>query len=282
MKKLLVVLMMMVLMLTGCTKSTSSNEAGSGDASVGNTQDLNQLEKIKAAGKIVVGTSADYPPYEFHAIIDGKDEIVGFDIEIAKEIALALGVELEIQDMNFDSVLAGVGRGLIDIGIAGINPDPERDESMDFSQIYYYAGQTALVAADKASEYNSLEDFAGKTVGVQIGTVQEEIAKTQMEGTIVKSLGKNPDLVLELKTGMIDAILLEQVVAKSYAKQNPDLAVADKILIGAEDNGASVITAEGESELMDEINKILSELIASGKIEQFVLEANQLAEESVE
>ena len=119
-------------------------------------------------------------------------------------------------------------------------------------------------------------------MGVQIGTVQEEIAKTQMEGTIVKSLGKNPDLVLELKTGMIDAILLEQVVAKSYAKQNPDLAVADKILIGAEDNGASVITAEGESELMDEINKILSELIASGKIEQFVLEANQLAEESVE
>ncbi len=268
--------MMVSMLLVGCSNTSTSDSASS------ENKPMNKLEEIKANGKIIVGTSADYPPYEFHAIIDGKDEIVGFDIEIAKEIAKALGVELEIQDMGFDSVLAGVGTGMIDIGIAGINPEPSREDAMDFSDIYYHAGQTALVAADKVSEYNSIEDFKGKTIGVQIGTVQEEIAKTQFEGATVKSLGKNPDLILELKTGMIDAVLLEQVVAESFAKQNPDLAVATKIVVASDDYGSSVITANDEVELMEEINKILSELKSSGKIDQFVLEANLLAEQNAE
>ena len=91
------------------------------------------LEGIKNKGKIVLGTSADYPPFESHAMIDGKDEIVGFDIEIAKYIAEELGVELEIKDMDFDKLLGGLSTGMLDIVIAGMNPDPEREKEANFT-----------------------------------------------------------------------------------------------------------------------------------------------------
>lgn len=275
MKKLWILLIMgMILVTMGC-----SDQKASGESASEAKESSNKLERILAEGKIVVGTSADYPPYEFHAMIDGKDEIVGFDIEIAKEIAKGLGVELEIQDMSFDAVLAGVGSGMIDIGVAGINPSPERDEQMDFSEIYYSATHTILVLADQKENYASVEDLKGKTIGVQIGTIQEELAKTQIEGANVKSLGKVTDLVLELKTGLIDVIILEGPVANSYAMQNKDLSVVESVKFEQVDAGSSVITANGEKELMAEINKILQELKASGKVDLYVSEATKLADE---
>ena len=95
-----------------------------------------KLDTVKESGKLIVGTTADYPPYEFHAMIDGKDTIVGFDMALAADIAKHLGVELEIQDMEFSAVLSGVETGLIDVGIAGIKSTAERDKTMDFSKIY--------------------------------------------------------------------------------------------------------------------------------------------------
>lgn len=278
MKKLLSIIMAgMMIFAAGCMKKEDAAQNADLDVSV--AEDMNRLEKIKAAGKIVVGTSADYPPYEFHALIDGKDEIVGFDIEIAKEIAKGLGVELEIQDMGFDAVLAGVGSGLIDIGLAGINPSAERDAEMDFSDIYYQAKHTLLVSAGDKDSYRSVEDLKEKTVGVQIGTVQEEVAKQNLDPAQVKSLGKVTDLVLELKTGLIDAIILEEPVADSYAAQNSDLAVSSEVVFEMQDMGSSVITANDEPELMAEINTILGELKSSGKIDNFVAEATKLSDQ---
>ncbi|MDO5095883.1 MAG: transporter substrate-binding domain-containing protein [Peptostreptococcaceae bacterium] len=284
MKKIMSLVIAGMILLVGCGNASdnSSQNAQPDNSSNQQAEPANKLEKIKASGKLVVGTCADYPPYEFHMMIDGKDEVVGFDIEIAKEIGKALGVEVEIQDMGFDAVLAGVGSGLIDIGMAGINPSKDREAAMDFSEMYYQTVHTILVRADAKDNYKSVDDLAGKTIGAQIGTVQEQISKETIKGANVKSLGKVTDLVLELKTGMIEAIVLEEPVANSYAKQNPDLAVGDSIKMEKIDGGAAVITANDEKELMAEINKILAELKESGKIEQFVAEANALAEKATE
>ena len=159
---------------------------------------------------------------------------------------------------------------------------PEREEAMDFSDVYYKASHTIIVAADKASEYKSPADLEGKTIGAQLGTLQEQVAKEEIAGATVKSLGKVTDLILELKTGMIDAIILELPVAKSYEKQNADLKAVDQIIFEKMEGGSTVITANGETALMAEINKILAELKASGKIDQFVAAANELADQAIE
>lgn len=272
MKKLLSTILvgiMAITMLTGCSNGADASAA------------TNKLEAIKASGKLVVGTSADYPPYEFHMIIDGVDTIVGFDMEVAKAIAEGLGVELEIKDMGFDAVLAGVGTGMIDIGVAGINNTPEREESMDFSEVYYKASQTVIVKTENLGSYNKNDDLKGKVIGVQIGTLQESIAQG-IEGATVKSLSKVTDLILELKTGKVDAIMLEMPVAGSYAKQNEDLAVAEGIVFEKMEGGSTVITANDETELMEAVNTVIAQLLADGKIDQFVAQANELAEKAAE
>ena len=282
MKKILSMIMIaMMVIMVGCGQS--SNGAAEGEETNGNdAAPANKLEQILASGKIVVGTSADYPPYEFHAMIDGKDQIVGFDVEVMKEIAAGLGVTLEIQDMGFDAVLAGVETGLIDIGVAGINASPDREDAMDFSNVYYSAVQTILVAKDKVNEYNGIASLDGKTVGAQIGSIQETMAKESLTNSQVKSLTKVTDLILELKTGMVDGVMVEMAVAQSYAKQNPDLAVAESIIFEDMEGGSTVITANGETELMAEINKILADMVASGRIDTYVAEANALVENAVE
>ena len=118
----------MALGLAGCGSSTKDTSNNSEDSKV--TTDAKDggisLEEVKKKGKLVVGTSADYPPYEFHKEIDGKDTIVGFDIDIAKEIAKDMGVEVEIKDMDFDGLLVASQAGKVDLVIAGMNPTPER------------------------------------------------------------------------------------------------------------------------------------------------------------
>lgn len=282
MKKLLSMIMVaMMVLMVGCSSQSADN--GSTDAPADDTAaPANKLEQILAAGKIVVGTSADYPPYEFHAMIDGKDEIVGFDVDVMQEIADGLGVELEVQDMGFDAVLAGVETGLIDIGVAGINYAEDREDAMDFSDVYYSAVQTILVSKDKIGEYTGIASLDGKTIGAQIGSIQETMAKEKLTNSQVKALTKVTDLVLELKTGMVDGVMMEMAVAQSYAKQNQDLAVAENIIFENLEGGATVITAKGEAALMAEINKIIADMVSSGRMDEYVAAANALVESAAE
>lgn len=235
-----------------------------------------KLEEIKKAGKIVLGTAADYPPYEFHKEIDGKDEIVGFDIEIAKEIAKDLGVELEIKDMKFDGLLAALKMGNIDFIIAGMVPTEERKKNVDFSKQYYQAEQSFLVKAGEGSKYKSINDLKGLKIGAQKATVQEKIAIEKIENAQVKSLSKITDLVLELKYNKIDGIVLVEPVAMAYAQANEDLEVAD-VSLGKED-GVAVAVDKGNSDLLKEINKTLDRLMSNNTIYQFISEATKLAE----
>ncbi|WFD11634.1 ABC transporter substrate-binding protein [Tepidibacter hydrothermalis] len=258
--KMIVVVMVLCLgmVFTGCGKS-----------------DISQYEKIKESGKIVVGTSADYPPYEFHTEINGKDEIVGFDIEIAKEIAKDMGVELEIKDMDFGGLLAALNTGTVDFVVAGMTPTDERKEKVDFTNIYYNATQAVVVKVENKDKIKSMDDLKGKKIGVQMGSIQEGIAKDQVEEAEVKSLGKVSDLMLELKNDKVDALIVELPVAKAYVNKNSDLGLTN-VTVKDETGGSAIAIKKGSKELTDQMNKTLDKLVKENKIEEFVVKATDM------
>jgi arginine/lysine/histidine transporter system substrate-binding protein len=280
MKKFAITISSILLLLgvaTGCgNKSTGDTAAPSASAAPGvSAAPENPYTK---AGKIVLGTSADYAPYEFHKSINGKDTIVGFDIEIAKAIAKDLGVELEIKDMKFDGLLAALQAGNIDFVLSGMTPNEERAKSVDFSKIYYTAEQAVVVRAEDKDKFKTMDDLKTLKIGVQKSTIQEKLAQDQLPNAQLKALGKIPDLVLELKNKKVDALIAEAPVAKGYVKNNNDLAVS-AVTPKTDDNGSAVAIKKGNTFLLEQVNKSLDKLIAEKKIDQFVTEANELNEQ---
>ena len=139
---------MMAVALPGCTK-----EAGSAGSS---GSDDSETEK----DTLVLGTSADYAPYEFHKIVDGKDTIMGADIQLAQRIADDMGKELVIKDMEFGNLITELNNGTIDMIIAGLTPDEERAKQVDFSDIYYSGEQVCIIRKEDADKYTSPESLA--------------------------------------------------------------------------------------------------------------------------
>jgi polar amino acid transport system substrate-binding protein len=269
--KAIVVLMAIALALplAGCAKKAPETK----------------LDSIKKAGKIILGTSADYPPYEFHTQIDGKDTIVGFDIAIAQEIAKDLGVTLEIKDMDFDGLLAALSSGNVDFIISGMTPTEERKQNVDFSDIYYYAEHGVLIRkADEAKYAASVESLKDKMVGAQRGAIQVKLAKTRIKGVAddkaeepnaeVKELGKLPDLIMELKNSKVEAIVAELPVAKAYLGANDDLMLAT-YTFKDDDGGSAIAVKKGETALTAEINKTIARLAGDGSIDKFVSAASE-------
>ena len=260
--------------MIGCgAANTSSSSSASGSASE------SVLEKIKKDGKLVVGTSADYPPYEFHATVDGNDKIVGFDMDIAQEVADDLGVKLEIKDMDFDGLLVALQSNKIDMVFAGMTPTEERKENADFSDIYYEATHRFILRSGEEASVKSFDDLKGKKIGVQKGSIQEGIAKDNFDESNIKSLAKVTDLILDLKNNKVDAILVEEGVAKLYCEKNEGIAVADNFVVKDDNGGAAIAFNKGQAELQTEVNKTIQKLKDEGKIEKLVTDANELAGE---
>lgn len=265
MKKNLLFILAALLLLTACGKNET--EAQTKDAQTQTSE--NRLSQIKNSKELVIGTNANYPPFEYHIKKDGNDEISGFDIMIAKEIAKDLGVELVIEDMDFSAVLAGIETGVIDLGIAGINNTPDREKVMDFSDVYYESNYTVIVKKGDTDKFNTKEKLEKEqaTVGVQTATVQEGIAK-EIDGIKITSLPKTPDLILQLKSGMLDCIITENTVADLYAAQNDDLE-SDKNGNFSGESGACIAAQKGQDELLKEVNKTIERLKDEEKIEEF-------------
>jgi len=237
-----------------------------------------KIQEIQDEGKIVLGTAADYPPYEFIAEVDGELQVVGFDIDIAREIADDLGVELEIRDMDFDGLLAALVAGNIDFIVAGMVPTEERKESVDFSIPYYAAEQRFLVRAEDVDELNSIEALENKRIGAQMSTVQETIAEEMIENPAERRyLSRINDLVMDLKSDRIDGIVLVGPVASAYASADPALELSD-ISFGQED-GVAIAVAKGNEDLVTSINDTLQRLMDNDMIDQFIAEATELADE---
>ncbi|MBU3129618.1 transporter substrate-binding domain-containing protein [Clostridium tagluense] len=238
---------------------------------------VSKIDNIKEKGKIVIGTSADYPPYEFHKSIQGKDTIVGFDIEIAKEVAKDLGVKLEIKDMKFDGLLAALETGNIDFVAAGMTPTEERKKNVDFSKTYYTAIQCVVIRSEDAGSIKSLGDLKSKKVGVQKGAVQEQLAKEQLTTSEIKPLGKVSDLILSLNTKKVDAVIVELPVAKAYVNQNSSLTLS-KVQLKTKEEGSAVAVKKDNEELVGSINTTITKLIKDKTIDKLVEDANKGAE----
>ena len=237
------------------------------------------LEKIKSNGKLVVGTSADYPPYEFHATVDGSDKIVGFDMDIAKAVADDLGVELEIKDMDFDGLLVALQANKVDMVFAGMTPTDERKENADFSDIYYEATHRFILRNGDEGSVKSFDDLKGKKIGVQKGSIQEGIAKDNFDEANIKSLAKVTDLILDLKNNKVDAILVEEGVAKLYCSKNEGISVAENFVVKDDNGGAAIAFGKNQAELQTEVNKALKKLKDEDKRSEYVTAANELAGE---
>lgn len=236
------------------------------------------IDAIKAKGTLVIGTSADYPPYEFHKEIDGKDQIVGFDIEIAKQFAKDLGVELEIKDMAFDGLLVALQADKLDMVFAGMTPTDERKQNADFSDIYYVATHRFILRSGDETEIASMDDLKGKKIGVQKGSIQADIAKENFDEGNIKALDKVTDLVLDLKNNKVDAVLAELPVAEINVQKNSGIAIAEKLEVKDPTGGSAIAMKKNSPELQAEINKTIKKLIDEKKIEQFILEANKMVE----
>lgn len=256
--------------------SSNSEESKENEQNSENNSEDASLQKIKDRGQLILGTSADYAPYEFHALIDGKDEILGFDIAIAEKIAEHLGVELKIVDMSFEGLLVALNADQVDIVMAGMTPDAERSEAVDFSDIYYVAKQGVLIRTEDSDKYKTIESLEGQKVAAQKGSIQENIVKEQLSKSKLISLTKIPNIVLELKNKTVEAAVMEMPVSEGYVKQYPDLKIAE-INVNDDVGGSAIAMKKGSTELVKEVNTVIKQLQEDGSIDKFVVEANEQA-----
>lgn len=222
-----------------------------------------------SAETLVMATSADYPPYEFIETASGQEEIVGFDVDIAKYITEQLGYELEINNVDFNGLIPALQADRADFVMAGMTPTEERKQNVDFSDIYYDAKQTLVTQAD--SGITTPEDLSGTKVGVQLGSIQEGLANDlaeSIEGIEVVPLNRINEIVQEIKAGRIDAAIIEDTVAKGYAESNPDLQFT---VIPEDGPSGSAIAFPKDSELVADFNEVLAEMQSSGKMEELVV-----------
>lgn len=239
----------------------------------------NQVETIKDKGVLTIGTSADYPPYEFHKEIDGKDTIVGFEMMIAEEIAKDLGVKLEIKDMKFDGLLGALKSGNIDMVVAGMSPTEERKKAVNFTDVYYNGETSIVIKQENKDKFKTIEDLKTAKIGVQKASLQEAIAKENIQATEIKGLSKIPDVVLELQNNNVDAIIVSKEGVKGYLNQYPDMMYANVDLGESKGEGAAIaVDKVDDISLVEEVNKVLDGLNKNNKIEEFVQKATELAQ----
>ena len=232
----------------------------------------------KTPGVLTVATSPDYAPYEFYAIgADGKAELAGFDIALIKYIANYLGMELEIIPMDFDGVLLELANGSVDLGIAGISPDPDRAASMDFSDIYYEGGQAFITVKDKADLFSDLDSLnnADISVGAQNGTIQMDLAQKYSADADIVTLTKATDIIAELVSGKLDGGYVELDVALAYQVNYPELHIVCEVPYEVEGNAIGV--KKGNAELLAAINEAIAAAINDGSFSQFVADALEQA-----
>ena len=258
---MLVLCTLMLGMLTGCGSSKADPAA---DVAVPDwinslsDEGIAAAKAIIATGKLVLGTSADYAPFEFHTEINGTDTIVGFDISIAQYMAEQLGVELEIVDMSFDNLLISLNKGDFDIVLAAMSSNEERAKAVDFSNEYYLSNNVILVQKQNADKYTTKESLQGVSMAAQKGTVCETRAKELAGESSVVSLVKVQDMVSELLSGKVKAVLLDKPVASGYVIMQDSLEMVDIGLVAEE--GMSVAMKKDSAGLTELVNCMLSQL----------------------
>jgi polar amino acid transport system substrate-binding protein len=263
MKKILAFVLLCVILLTvaGCASTTG------------------KLDKIQKNGEIVVYTDPNFSPFEFL----GADGITGVDIEIAKAIAAELNVKVTFQEANFDSILMAIKGGKGDIAISGFTITDERKKSVDFSDPYIESVQYLILI--EGSDIAILEDLAGKKVGVAKGYTGQFLMEDETadggalagSGTELKEYNSAMEATLDLKAGRIDAVVMDEYVAKNIVANNS--GVETKALaykngeLAAEEYGVAL--PKGNEDLLAKINAVIKRLIEEDKIREWVIQFSE-------
>ena len=269
MKKMIAMLLALVMALSLAACGEKAND-GSTDNGTAKTE-------------LVLGTSADYAPFEFMYPDDSGEMVYGgIDVSVAKYIADEMGLSLEVENMGFDYLLTSLDKGDFDIVLAAMEATPDRLENADFSTGYYSDTPPAiLVKADKADQYKTLADFNGKSVGAQAATTKLDMVN-DIEGVNAVSLESVLDLVNELVYDKVDAILVDGGVAKEYAASNPDLVIADASAELGEAKPYCVAVAKGDPKgLLPAINAAIAKMNEANMLETFIADAGKLADVAV-
>ncbi len=227
-----------------------------------------------ADGTLVFGTSADYAPFEFmYPDENGNMVYGGIDVMVAQYIADELGMELRIENMDFNYLLTALSMGDFDMVLADIEPTEDRKKAADFSDPYISEKPERILVrkADAEKFQDAATDFQGVSVGAQTGSTKVDKASENLTGCVVVPLQLVTDLVNELVNGKVDALVLDGSVAESYAAQNEDLVIAEKAseVFGAY-NEVAVAVAKGDPKgLLPGINAAIAKMTEEGKVEEF-------------
>lgn len=234
MKKIML-LVMSILLLTGCKSDDN---------------------------KLILATEAGFAPYEYYQ--DG--EIVGVDIDIAREIAASLGKELVIKDVSFDFIINEIKSGKSDIGAAGMSITKERLEEVDFSVEYAVSNQVVIVPMD--SKITSIDQISNQRIAVQLGTVADSyVSENYKDATVIRQK-KYLSMVEDLKAGKVDLIIMDLLPASEIVKSNDGLKILDEYLF-TDKYGMAI--KKGNKELLDKVNDVLTRLMSEGKIEEYTI-----------
>lgn len=253
MKKLLLFItsIITVFTLTACSSSNSTKT---------------KSQELKDKGKIVLGVSPDYPPYEFLTTENGNKKVVGADIYLAEQVAKKLGVQVEIQQMAFDSLIAALNANKVDMVISGVNPTEERKKAVDFSDVYYTSKGIFVVNKD-SEEIKSVADLKNKKIGVQKGSTYETYAKEQlkMDDKNIQALTDVPSLLQDLKNKKIDAVLIPDDVAKIAMNKYTDIKISTFTADNdPEATGMAIAFKKGKNdsnkELLEQVNAVIKEI----------------------
>lgn len=238
MKKFML-LVMSILLLTGCKRDDN---------------------------KLILATEAGFAPYEYYQ--DG--EIVGVDIDIAREIAASLGKELVIKDVSFDFIINEIKSGKSDIGAAGMSITKERLEEVDFSVEYAVSNQVVVVPMD--SKITSIDQISNQRIAVQLGTVADSYVNENYKDATVIRQKKYLSMVEDLKAGKVDLIIMDLLPASEIVKSNDGLKILDEYLF-TDKYGMAI--KKGNKELLDKVNDVLTRLMSEGKIEEYTIKHTQ-------
>ena len=235
MKKVYVLcLLLIVLITTGCGKSND---------------------------KLIMVTEAGFAPYEYYE----NNEIVGVDIDIAKEIASYLGKELEVKDVAFDSIINELNSGKADFAAAGMSITAERLEEVDFSVEYVTSNQVVIVRKDTDLTFDKID---GKKIAVQLGNVADSYAKKNYKNSEIIRQKKYLSMVEDLKAGKVDLIIMDNLPAQEIVKVNDNLKILPGYLFS---DSYGIAVKKGNTELINNINIVLNRLMSEGKIEEYII-----------
>lgn len=255
---------MTAAMMMGC--GSSSETAAEAPAETEEAEEPAEEEAEAPAeaeaegGVLVMGTNAEFPPYEYY---EGQ-EIVGIDAEMAAAVAEKLGMELKIEDMAFDSLIPALSSGKVDIVAAGMTVTEDRLKNVNFSDSYATATQAIIVK--EGSEIASADDLTGKKIGVQLGTTGD-IYASDVEGATIEQYNKGMEAVMALSQDKLDAVIIDNEPAKVFVSEVEGLQILDEAFVTEE---YAIAIAKDNDDLAEKVNAALAELTADGTLQSIV------------